>query len=143
MVFKGSNPFIQLNKQTKQILTFKNKHMITLNKLDTNTIRFIPRQGIPTKVIIRDEQTKQEEVFEEFEVEAVGYYTDITTPKEKWIDGRKYQLTVMGKGDAILYRDLIFITTQDIETYSENNINGEAKEETKKVGSKDPIYKII
>jgi hypothetical protein len=143
MVFKGSNPFIQLNNQTKQILTFKNKHMITLNKLGTNTIRFIPRQGIPTKVIIRDEQTKQEEVFEEFEVETVGYYTDITTLKADWIDGRKYQLTVMGKGDVILYRDLIFITTQDIETYSENNINGEAKEETKKVGSKDPIYKII
>ena len=143
MVFKGSNPFIQLNKQTKQILTFKNKHMITVNDLEKNAIRFIPRQGIPTKVIIRDEQTKQQEVFEEFEVETVGYYTDITAPKADWIDGRKYQLTVIGKDEEILYRDLIFVTTQDIETYSENNINGEAKEEPIEIVSKDPIYKII
>lgn len=79
--------------------------------------RFIPRQGEPGRVIIRDEQTKEEtELVPDFEERDNGYSF---TPPMFFEDNRRYSMVVTDLDYKVLYRGLIqTISEQTEENYS-------------------------
>lgn len=90
--------------------------MIILDKLTNNEVRYISRQGTPYEVVLRDEQTKEVSLTNpSFTRE--GYYT-VFTHNEQLIENRSYQLTIKDSNENVLYRDKIFVTTQEEEFYT-------------------------
>lgn len=92
--------------------------MIILDQLTNNEVKYISRKGTPNEVVLRDEQTK--------EVSSstpsffnVDYYT-VFTLAETLIENRSYQLTILDSNENVLYRDKIFVTTQEEEFYTVN-----------------------
>ena len=90
--------------------------MILLNNLTSNEIKVIAREGVPTKVQLIDEQTKEETLLTPT-FTADGYYT-VFTLVHNLVDNRRYKITISSSSDEVLYRDLIFTTTQETETYT-------------------------
>ena len=93
--------------------------MIILDQLTNNEVKYISRQGTPNEVVLRDEQTK--------EVSSstpsffnVDYYTTFTLA-ETLKENRSYQLTILDSNEEVLYRDKIFVTTQEEEFYTVHN----------------------
>lgn len=90
--------------------------MIILDQLTNNEVKYISRQGNPNEVILRDEQTKEVSLSNpSFSTD--GYYT-VFTLEEELRDNRKYQLTIVDSNENILYRDNLFVTTQETEFYT-------------------------
>lgn len=90
--------------------------MIILDQLTNNEVKYISRQGTPYEVILRDEQTKGVSLTNPSFAKD-GYYT-VFTLEETLIDNRSYQLTITDSNENVLYRDKIFVTTQEEEFYS-------------------------
>tara|TARA_R110000803_G_scaffold6296_2_gene20421 strand:+ start:4670 stop:5017 length:348 start_codon:yes stop_codon:yes gene_type:complete len=91
--------------------------MILLNNLTSNEIKFIARDGTPTQVELVDEQTKEETILTPtFTTD--GYYM-VFTLEHSLKENRRYKLTI-SSSDEVLYRDLVFVTTQSKETYTTN-----------------------
>jgi len=107
-------------------ILLKDNEMIIVDNLSSNTIKFIPRNGVPQRIILVDEQTK-----EEISIDPVfgtdGYYTTAVIDATL-VEGRRYKLTIYSSQiledpavEEVLYRDLLFVTTQDIDTYSSHD----------------------
>ena len=90
--------------------------MIILEQLSNNEVRYISRQGTPNEVVLRDEQTS-EIVSSNPSFSNDGYYT-VFTLEDTLIESRSYQLTILDSNEEVLYRDKIFVTTQQEEFYS-------------------------
>ena len=109
--------------------------MIIATSLTTNEIKFIPRDGTPFNVEIRDEQTKElTNLTPTFSNE--GYYKKFTLVMDL-IESRQYRI-VISSTSKVLYRDLILATTQDITDYTLNK--DEYSEPVEQTSTK---YKII
>ena len=92
--------------------------MTLLPSLTSNEIKFIPRKGSLQSVIIRDEQTKEEFSYTP-DFTQDGYYS-LCTIVHNFIESRAYTLRVLDSASTVLYRGLMFCTTQDVEEYSIN-----------------------
>ena len=112
--------------------------MIILDQLTNNLVKFIPRQGVPFEVIIRDEQTK--EVTSHLSSFAPWDYYQFFYLDKTLIDNRKYQMTILDSNKNVLYRDNLFVTTQEIEIYSTDKDEYTIIDDTPSTNSK---YKII
>ena len=110
--------------------------MIILEQLSNNEVKYISRQGTP-QVVLRDEQTK-EVISSNPSFSSDGYYT-VFTIEQNLLDNRRYQLTIKDSNEEILYRDNLFVTTQEIEFYTTD------KEEYKIIDqpTNNSKYKII
>tara|TARA_R110002049_G_scaffold91994_2_gene228671 strand:- start:315 stop:653 length:339 start_codon:yes stop_codon:yes gene_type:complete len=112
--------------------------MIILESLTSNEIKYISRQGTPFEVEVRDEQTKEVSSINPT-FSSQGYYT-VFTLEQILIENRKYQLTIKDSSEEVLYRDLLFVTTQEVEQYTVNKDEYQIIEDTSTSSSK---YKII
>lgn len=112
--------------------------MIILDQLTNNEVKYISRQGTPYEVVLRDEQTKEVSLSNPSFYQE-GYYTAFTL-EEQLKENRTYQLTIQDSNENVLYRDKIFVTTQEEEFYSVH------KDEYKIIDTPSPSnskYKII
>tara|TARA_B100000768_G_C10934674_1_gene231097 strand:+ start:136 stop:480 length:345 start_codon:yes stop_codon:yes gene_type:complete len=93
--------------------------IIVHNITEGNEIKFIPREGNTTKVILTDEVTG--EVTEEtLTFTREGYYS-VCTIDATLVDQRRYNLKVLGDGEEVLYNGIVFCSTQDNAEYSISN----------------------
>lgn len=90
--------------------------MIILDQLTNNEVKYISRQGTPYEVSLRDEQTKEVSLTNPSFTKD-GYYT-VFTLTETLIENRSYQLTILDSNENVLYRDKVFVTTQEEEFYT-------------------------
>ena len=112
--------------------------MIILEQLSNNEVKYISRQGTPNEVVLRDEQTKEVSLSNpSFSLE--GYYT-VFTLEDTLVDNRRYQLTILDSNQNVLYRDNLFVTTQEIEFYTTDKNEYTIIDDTPSTNSK---YKII
>ena len=93
--------------------------IIVHNITEGNEIKFIPREGNTTKVILTDEVTS--EVIEEtLTFIREGYYS-VCTIDATLVDQRRYNLKVLGDNEELLYNGIVFCSTQDNAEYSISN----------------------
>ena len=103
-----------------------------------NTVNFIPRDGVPVKIILINETTGA--VIEENpSFLNVGYLSQCTI-STSLSDQSRYSFAVLDNDNKELYTDLIFCTTQDTVDYSISN--GELDIESAPIET-TPQYKII
>lgn len=92
--------------------------MIILKPISTaQTFNFIGRYNIADKLILRDEQDNTEVTI--LATFGMNRYYLIASIIFNLKDGRHYNLTVYN-GLNVCYRDRIFCTSQEVETYSIN-----------------------
>tara|TARA_R110000764_G_scaffold1979_2_gene8671 strand:- start:1669 stop:2013 length:345 start_codon:yes stop_codon:yes gene_type:complete len=93
--------------------------IIVHNITEGNEIRFIPRDGNTTKVILTDEVTK--DVTEEtLTFTKEGYYS-LCTIDANLVDQRRYNLKVLGENEEVLYNGIVLCSTQENAEYSISN----------------------
>lgn len=93
--------------------------IIVSNTTVSNEIKFIPRVGTLTKAVLTDEVTG--EVIEESPIFTVDGYYSVCTLIADLVDQRKYNLKILGATNEVLYKDLLFCSTQPNEDYSISN----------------------
>lgn len=93
--------------------------IIVHNITEGNEIKFIPREGNTTKVVLTDEVTK--DVTEEtLTFTKEGYYS-VCTIDATLVDQRRYNLKVLGDNEEVLYNGIVFCSTQENAEYSISN----------------------
>lgn len=93
--------------------------IIVHNITEGNEIKFIPREGNTTKVILTDQVTG--DVTEEtLTFDKVGYYS-VCTIDTTLVDQRRYNLKVLGDDEEVLYNGIVFCSTQDNAEYTISN----------------------
>ena len=112
--------------------------MIILEQLTNNEVKYISRQGTPYEVITRDEQTDSVSSSNPSFTND-GYYT-VFTLADELKESRSYQLTILDSNENVLYRDKIFVTTQEEEFYT---VHKDQYDIIDTPTNNNPKYKII
>lgn len=92
--------------------------MIILRPIaEAQSFNIIPRSYFMDVMTIKDEMSGQMFTYN-IEPQLISYYAVITQALEL-VEGNFYKLTVFNNG-SVVYRDKIFCTAQDVDTYSLN-----------------------
>ena len=107
--------------------------MIKLSTQTTQTIRFIPRQGVVDSIVLENETTSTEDVLV-FTTTAFDNYTEanITATDNFLQEGITYTLKALDSSSNVLFYDKVFCTDQTDYTINKDEFKSYSQSETYK-----------
>ena len=107
--------------------------MIRLSTSTTQTIKFIPRQGVLDSIVLENEATSSEDTLV-FTTTAFDNYTEanITATDSFLQEGQTYILKALDSSSNVLFYDKVFVTDQTDYTINKDEFKSYSQSETYK-----------